>query len=70
MEKIKPVQDTVKQFATTDSISNIEILERLGAGNFGEVWKGRWQGTTFVALKKLKDSAQAKEFESEANVLK
>eukprot|EP00027_Filamoeba_sp_ATCC50430_P000325 CAMPEP_0168555594 /NCGR_PEP_ID=MMETSP0413-20121227/8422_1 /TAXON_ID=136452 /ORGANISM="Filamoeba nolandi, Strain NC-AS-23-1" /LENGTH=763 /DNA_ID=CAMNT_0008586463 /DNA_START=44 /DNA_END=2335 /DNA_ORIENTATION=- len=56
----------------TDSsiaISNIEIKEKLGGGNFGEVFKGIWNGTTPVALKKLKSREQLQEFAQEAKVL-
>ena len=26
-----------------NTISNVEVLEKLGAGNFGEVYKGTWK---------------------------
>ena len=32
--------------------SQIKFLSRIGAGAFGEVWKGEWAGTT-VAIKKI-----------------
>mmetsp|Transcript_13854 Transcript_13854/g.19241 ORF Transcript_13854/g.19241 Transcript_13854/m.19241 type:complete len:752 (-) Transcript_13854:300-2555(-) len=51
------------------SISNIQIQEKLGGGNFGEVFKGIWNGTTPVALKKLKSREQLQEFAQEAKVL-
>jgi hypothetical protein len=51
------------------TITDIKILERLGGGNFGEVYRGIWQSTTFVALKKLKDAEHYKEFEREASML-
>ena len=64
-------------------ITDIEIQEKLGAGNFGEVYKGLWKVTKFptlgiifpkgvtpVALKKLKDEKQMEEFQKEAEILK
>ncbi|MEM3062175.1 MAG: protein kinase [Nitrososphaerota archaeon] len=50
-------------------IQNIEIGNRLGGGNFGDVFKGTWNGTTTVALKKLKSSEHLEEFAKEADVL-
>lgn len=41
-------QGTVKQM----DVENIEVLERIGKGSYGEVFKGRWKGTE-VAIKKL-----------------
>jgi hypothetical protein len=49
-------------------ITDIVREEKLGGGNFGEVYKGSWKGTP-VALKALKDKDQIKEFEQEATVL-
>jgi serine/threonine protein kinase len=37
--------------------------------NFGEVYRGIWQGTTEVALKKLKNREGAQEFKHEAEML-
>jgi hypothetical protein len=50
-------------------ISNVEIEQALGAGNFGQVFKGKWAGN-LVALKKLKDMSKLKEFLDEAKLLK
>jgi hypothetical protein len=33
----------------------------LGAGNFGEVWKGQWQGRLDVAVKTLKPNTMSPE---------
>jgi serine/threonine protein kinase len=41
----------------------------LGSGNFGEVYRGKWQGTTEVALKKLKIKEQMEKFIKEVSVL-
>jgi len=50
-------------------IDNINVKEKLGAGNFGEVYRGDWEGAE-VALKKLKSAEDYEEFVKEAGVLK
>src|SRR5690606_18344956 len=55
---------------SSGSITDIEIQQQIGGGNFGEVYRGLWQDTTVVALKKLKGIEQLKEFETEVNALK
>lgn len=50
-------------------LTEVEIDERLGGGNFGEVYRGTWQGSTDVALKKLKDSEHLQDFLREATAL-
>lgn len=47
----------------------ILVLERLGGGNFGDVYKGIWNGATIVALKRLKTEEQLEEFRREAILL-
>ena len=49
---------------------HIEILERLGGGHFGEVYRGRWRGTTDVALKRLKSSQHLEKFLQEVMMLR
>ncbi|XP_075729505.1 tyrosine-protein kinase Src-2 [Rhipicephalus microplus] len=34
--------------------SAVQLLRKLGSGNFGEVWYGVWKGSTEVAIKTLK----------------
>ncbi|KAG7465874.1 hypothetical protein MATL_G00158450 [Megalops atlanticus] len=34
--------------------SSLQKVERLGSGEFGEVWQGLWNGTTEVAIKEFK----------------
>ena len=34
--------------------NTLEFHEKLGQGNFSEVWSGLWNGTTTVAIKILK----------------
>ena len=38
--------------------STLQFQKKLGAGNFGEVWSGMWNGTTPVAIKTLKTGMQ------------
>ena len=49
----------------------IKLLRKLGAGQFGEVWEGLWNGTTKVAVKTLKPGTMsAIEFLQEAALMK
>ncbi|CAH8606940.1 unnamed protein product [Heterobilharzia americana] len=51
--------------------SSIVLIEKLGAGQFGEVWKGTWNGTTEVAVKTLKQGTMTKEeFLKEARIMR
>ena len=53
----------------------IQLAERVGRGNFGEVFKGYWRGTV-VAVKKMKipfDSDESEflaSFEHEAEIMR
>uniref|UniRef100_T1E1D2 Tyrosine-protein kinase n=1 Tax=Dendrocoelum lacteum TaxID=27895 RepID=T1E1D2_9PLAT len=50
---------------------SIELLKKLGSGNFGEVYQGKWNKTTDVAVKTLKPGTMAKEeFLKEARIMK
>lgn len=53
---------------------SIKLLNRLGSGQFGDVWKGVWNNSTEVAVKTLKTSNQAagatEEFLKEAAIMK
>jgi fyn-related kinase len=49
----------------------IRLIKKLGAGQFGEVWEGMWNGTTLVAVKTLKPGTMsASEFLQEASLMK
>ena len=49
----------------------IRLIRRLGAGQFGEVWEGLWNGTTAVAVKTLKTGTMSpQEFLQEAALMK
>ncbi|CAH8540836.1 unnamed protein product [Schistosoma turkestanicum] len=50
---------------------SIKLIELLGAGQFGEVWKGKWNETIEVAVKTLKQGTMTKEeFLKEARIMK
>ncbi|XP_066867798.1 tyrosine-protein kinase FRK isoform X1 [Kogia breviceps] len=51
--------------------SSIQLLKRLGSGQFGEVWEGLWNNTTLVAVKTLKPgSMDPNDFLREAQIMK
>lgn len=51
--------------------NSLQKLERLGAGTFGEVWRGTWKSNTAVAIKTLKEGTMSpEEFLAEANIMK
>lgn len=63
------------EYATRDQYeiprSQITLMKKLGAGNFGEVWKGTWQGRVEVAVKTLKPNTMSPEaFLQEAEIMK
>jgi len=50
---------------------SIRLERKLGAGQFGEVWAGTWNGTTPVAVKTLKPGTMSpKAFLEEAQIMK
>lgn len=50
---------------------SLQLHKKLGAGMFGEVWKGLWNGTTEVAIKTLKQGTMSPEaFLAEAKIMK
>jgi len=49
-------------------IENVAVEQKLGEGNFGEVYLGKW-GHTKVALKSIKDQTQAVQFIREFKLL-
>ncbi|CAL8311657.1 unnamed protein product [Lota lota] len=51
--------------------SSLRLLKRLGAGQFGEVYEGLWNGTTPVAVKTLKPGTMdSADFLREAQIMK
>lgn len=50
---------------------DIKLFTKIGSGNFGEVWYGKWNGTTEVAVKTMKPGSMSKEaFLQEAAIMK
>lgn len=49
----------------------IRLEKRLGQGNFGEVWYGKWREQTEIAIKTMKPNTMSKEdFKREADTMK
>ena len=70
-EQIKPISSNTSQIIVEFNKipkEDIEIEDKIGEGNFGEVFKASWNGTS-VALKKLKEETKLKEFIKEASSL-
>ncbi|XGW22955.1 hypothetical protein V3C99_005303 [Haemonchus contortus] len=50
---------------------SVLFIKQIGAGQFGEVWEGRWNSTVPVAVKKLKSgTADPADFLAEAHIMK
>ncbi|KAL6071603.1 Tyrosine-protein kinase [Balamuthia mandrillaris] len=62
-----------EEFVPTIQETELSFVQLIGRGNFGEVWKGTWRGTTSVAIKKLHthlcDERSKKEFLAESELL-
>lgn len=51
--------------------TSVNLKNRLGAGQFGEVWEGIWNNTTLVAVKTLKPGTMSPaDFLAEAQIMK
>lgn len=51
--------------------AEVKLVKQLGAGNFGEVWLGKWRRQVPVAVKTLREGAMSqKEFLQEAAIMK
>lgn len=51
--------------------NSIKLMKKLGAGQFGDVWEGTWNGTTSVAVKTLKAGTMSViDFLKEATIMK
>ncbi|CAD5206436.1 unnamed protein product [Bursaphelenchus okinawaensis] len=49
----------------------LQLKDKLGDGNFGEVWHGRWKGSVEVAIKTMKPGTMSDEaFLQEAHIMK
>ena len=63
--------ETAKQWEIDRSTLRFTKMDRLGAGQFGEVYKGTWNGKIPVAIKSLKQGSMKKEsFLEEATIMK
>jgi len=50
---------------------SLRLIRQIGSGQFGEVWEGRWNNNTPVAVKKLKPgTADVSDFLAEAQIMK
>lgn len=51
--------------------SEIQLIRKLGHGNFGEVWYGKWRNNIEVAVKTLKQGSMSTQaFLQEASIMK
>jgi serine/threonine protein kinase len=69
MDITTPKNQNSGGFFEAKSLQNITVGSRLGAGHYGEVFKGTWNGTTDVALKSFKKEGMQTEFEEEIKLL-
>ncbi|KAK3598140.1 hypothetical protein CHS0354_007550 [Potamilus streckersoni] len=72
--KPRPVMDNLSR-KTKDfweiPRDSLEFVVKLGSGQFGEVWKGKWNNTTYVAIKTLRPGTMSpKAFLDEAKFMK
>nr|XP_018672695.1 proto-oncogene tyrosine-protein kinase Src-like isoform X1 [Ciona intestinalis] len=67
----KPQTITIARDVWEIPRESLKLEKKLGAGMFGEVWKGLWNGTTEVAIKTLKTGTMSPEaFLAEAKIMK
>jgi len=67
-EKISS-NESILDLESWNLLQNIVIHERLGGGNFGDVFRGTWEGTAQVALKGMKEEKNFTQFVREASLL-
>ncbi|XP_041359869.1 tyrosine-protein kinase SRK3-like isoform X2 [Gigantopelta aegis] len=72
--KPKPVMEDLSRETKDDweiPRQSLTFENKLGSGQFGEVWKGKWAGKTDVAIKTLKEGTMTTEaFLAEAQIMK
>ncbi len=62
-------EETLLELTEWQQIRQVGILQRLGGGQFGDVYKGLMEGNTEVALKKLRSNDFSREFQNEVKIL-
>eukprot|EP01114_Cavostelium_apophysatum_P001543 TRINITY_DN1133_c0_g1_i3.p1 TRINITY_DN1133_c0_g1~~TRINITY_DN1133_c0_g1_i3.p1 ORF type:complete len:1385 (+),score=262.55 TRINITY_DN1133_c0_g1_i3:75-4229(+) len=67
--ELNPLPDQTPKINWQQGLKNIQIHERLGGGNFGDVYKGEWNGATAIALKMVRYLHMLNDFLREASIL-
>jgi len=62
-------QPRTKTAGKYTKIDLVQFLEKIGVGNFGDVYHGKWNGTIDVALKQLKASEHFEKIFQEVSML-
>ncbi|KAI0984770.1 hypothetical protein GJ496_006422, partial [Pomphorhynchus laevis] len=71
LPKSRPITSSLGVDVWEVSRDSFKFLRKLGQGMFGEVWKGKWNDCTYVAIKTLKCGSMSTEaFLEEANIMK
>ena len=67
----KPITGGLAKDAWEISRESIELIKKIGAGQFGEVWSGTWNKTTKIAVKTLRQGTMSPTaFLAEATIMK
>lgn len=61
--------ELVSSTTSKSNFGEIKLLQKVGEGNFGEVYKGINASGKLFALKTIKNQEALKEFNSERNIL-
>jgi len=64
-----PSQSLIELQNHSPRIDSVKIIVKIGGGNFGNVYHGKWNETIDVALKQLKEEEIFEEFIKEATML-